>query len=168
MHTTARTEDLATYGISLPAFQDEDDLIIARARQILAARLNRGTDVLSAPDTVRSYLALNLAELPHEVFGVIWLTAQHQVLADDQLFRGTITQTSVYPREVVKSALAHNAAAAILYHNHPSGSAKPSIADESLTRQLKDALALVDVKVLDHFIVAGAARPTSFAERGLL
>jgi DNA repair protein RadC len=98
----------------------------------------------------------------------LWLDAQNRLLKAEELFSGTLTQTSVYPREVVKSALAHNAAAVILAHNHPSGIAEPSRADELLTKALKDALAMVDVKVLDHFIVAGNTPPLSFAERGLL
>ncbi len=98
----------------------------------------------------------------------LWLDAQNHLLKAEELFTGSLTQTSVYPREVVKAALAQNAAAVILAHNHPSGLAEPSRADEMLTRALKDALALVDVKVLDHFIVAGNATPLSFAERGLL
>jgi DNA repair protein RadC len=102
-----------------------------------------------------------------EVFVCIWLDAQHRVIKFDEQFRGTLTQTSVYPREIVKAALAANAAAVIFAHNHPSGAAQPSRADELLTRNLKDALALVDVKVLDHFIVAGN-QALSFAERGLL
>jgi DNA repair protein RadC len=98
----------------------------------------------------------------------LWLDAQNRLLRAEELFTGTLTQTSVYPREVVKAALACNAAAVILAHNHPSGVAEPSRADEMLTRSLKEALALVDVKLLDHFIVAGNAPPLSFAERGLL
>ena len=99
---------------------------------------------------------------------MVWLDSQNRVIAHGELFRGTLTQTSVYPREVVKAALACNAGAAILYHNHPSGLGDPSHADQALTTTLKQALALVDVRVLDHFIVAGAATPVSFAERGLL
>ena len=117
---------------------------------------------------VRDYLKAHLAPLRHEVFFALWLDAQNRLLVGEELFRGTLTQTSVYPREVVKRALAHNAAAVILAHNHPSGVADPSSADERLTRELKQALALVDVKVLDHFIVAGNASPLSFAERGCL
>ena len=124
-------------------------------------------DVLSSPRAVRDYLRLALAGRQHEVFVVLLLDAQHRVIACEDLFRGTLTQTSVYPREVVKCALRHNAAAVIFAHNHPSGVAEPSHADEILTRTLKSALALVEVQVLDHFIVAGAAT-TSFAERGLL
>ena len=112
-------------------------------------------------------LRLAIAGREHEVFVCLWLDAQHRVIASEELFRGTLTQTSVYPREVVKAGLRDNAAAVIFAHNHPSGAAQPSRADELLTRNLKDALALVDVKVLDHFIVAGR-QTLSFAERGLL
>jgi len=124
-------------------------------------------DALTSPSAVRDFLKLKLAGLPHEVFVCIHLDARHQVIAIEELFRGTLTQTSVYPREVVKAALRVNAAAVIFAHNHPSGVAQPSQADELLTRNLKEALALVDVKVLDHFIVAGTSC-LSFAERGLL
>lgn len=123
---------------------------------------------LSTPDAVRDWLRLALAPLQHEVFLALWLDAQNRLIADEELFRGTLTQTSVYPREVVKRALARNAAAVILAHNHPSGVAEPSAADTLLTRSLKEALALVDVRLVDHFIVAGMAPPLSFAERGLL
>jgi len=116
---------------------------------------------------VRDYLRLKLQDRPHEVFVAVFLDAQNRVLAVEELFRGTLTQTSVYPREVVKRALAHNAAALILAHNHPSGIAEPSRSDEALTQVLKQSLALVDVKVLDHFVI-GAGAAMSFAERGLL
>ena len=128
----------------------------------------RARPTLGAPDAVRDWLRLRLAPLPHEVFVVLWLDAQNHLIVDEELFRGTLTQTSVYPREVVKQALARNAAAVILAHNHPSGSAEPSAADRLLTAALKNALALVDVRVVDHFVVAGNARPLSFAEQGLL
>ena len=116
---------------------------------------------------MRDYLRLALGAREHEVFVALFLDAQHRVIAAEELFRGTLTQTSVYPREVVKAALRRNAAAVILAHNHPSGVAQPSQADELLTRSLIEALALIDVKVLDHFIVAGN-QTLSFAERGLL
>jgi len=122
---------------------------------------------LNSPREVRDYLKMVLARTDREVFVALMLDAQHRVLATEELFQGTLTQTSVYPREVVKAALAFNAAAVIFAHNHPSGVAEPSHADELLTRSLKSALALVDVRVLDHFIVAGG-RIMSFAERGLL
>lgn len=140
--------------------------VIELARRALHEELKAGS-VLTSPGAVRDYLRLALGSRGHEVFVVLFLDAQHHVLSSAELFRGTLTQTSVYPREVVKSALAANAAAVIFAHNHPSGVAQPSQADEMLTRQLKEALALVDVKVLDHFIVAGN-QTLSFAERGLL
>ena len=124
-------------------------------------------DALTSPGSVRDYLRLSLAHRQHEVFVCIWLDAQHKVVGTEEAFRGTLTQTRVYPREIVKKALARNAAAVIFAHNHPSGVAQPSQADELLTRNLREALALVDVKVLDHFIVAGN-QAISFAERGLL
>jgi len=122
---------------------------------------------LTSPGAVRDYLRFALGQRDHEVFVCIWLDAQHKVIAFDEPFEGTLTQTSVYPREIVKTALARNAAAVIFAHNHPSGVAQPSQAVELLTRNLKEALALVEVKVLDHFIVAGN-QAISFAERGLL
>jgi DNA repair protein RadC len=125
-------------------------------------------DTFANPGKVRDWLRLKLATRQHEVFMALWLDAQNRLIKADELFTGSLTQTSVYPREVVKTALAHNAAAVILAHNHPSGVSEPSRADEILTRTLKDALAMVDVKLLDHFIVAGNATPLSFAERGLL
>ena len=127
----------------------------------------KGRECLTSPGAVRDLLKLKLAGLPHEVFICIQLDAQHRVIAIEELFRGTLTQTSVYPREVVKAALKANAAAVIFAHNHPSGVAQPSQSDELLTRNLREALSLVDVKVLDHFIVAGTSC-ISFAERGLL
>lgn len=124
-------------------------------------------DSLASPTAVRSYLRLRMQHLGHEVFWGVFLDAQNRVIAAEEMFRGTLTQTSVYPREIVKQALTHNAAGVILAHNHPSGVAEPSIQDQALTRSLAESLALVDVKVLDHFIVAPGAC-LSFAERGLL
>jgi DNA repair protein RadC len=124
-------------------------------------------DALVSPQAVRDYLRLSLATRPYEVFLGLFLDSQNRVVAAEELFRGTLAQTSVYPREVVKAALARNAAAMIFAHNHPSGVAEPSRADELLTQALKQALALVDIRTLDHFVVAGG-RLTSFAERGLL
>lgn len=122
---------------------------------------------LDSPQKVREHLALALIGKGHEVFTVLFLDAQHRLIACEEMFRGTLTQTSVYPREIVKQCLHHNCAAVILAHNHPSGVAEPSRADESLTRALQNALTLVDVRVLDHIVVAGNAA-VSFAERGLL
>ena len=127
----------------------------------------RGADNLSSPDAVRRYLRLLLEQRRVEVFVGLFLDAQNRLIAARELFSGTLTQTSVYPREVVKGALSHNAASVIFAHNHPSGVAEPSRADETLTKTLKQALALVDVRVLDHFIV-GRGSILSFAERGLL
>ena len=137
------------------------------ARRALAQEMS-ARDTFSSPGQVRDWLRLKLATRQNEVFMALWLDAQNRLLNAEELFTGTLTQTSVYPREVVKKALGHNAAAVILAHNHPSVVAEPSRADELLTKALKDALAMVDVKVLDHLIVAGNAPPLSFAERGLL
>lgn len=160
-----RTYRRITKAIRL-AQSGEADSIVAAAKEILATRMTHG-ETLGAPGAVRDYLRLLLHNREHEVFVVVLLDAQNRVLASEELFRGTLTQTSVYPREIVKIALRHNAAAVIFAHNHPSGVAEPSRADEALTSALKQALALVDVKVLDHFIIAGGSA-LSFAERGLL
>lgn len=122
---------------------------------------------VDSPTAAREYLRLHFAQLLHEVFVVVFLDAQNRVLACEEAFRGTLTQTSVYPREIVRAALWHGAAACLLAHNHPSGAAEPSRADELLTRTLRDALALIDVRVVDHLVFA-AGRFVSFAERGLL
>ena len=136
------------------------------ARRCLKEDL-RSASALTSPGAVRDYLRLAIASREHEVFVCLWLDAQHRVISCDELFRGTLTQTSVYPREIVKAGLKANAAAVIFAHNHPSGVAQPSQADELLTRNLKEALAQVEIKVLDHFVVAGS-QTLSFAERGLL
>jgi DNA repair protein RadC len=136
------------------------------ARRAIAEEMRAG-DALLSPAAVRDYLRLTLGRREHEVFVVVFLDAQNRVIASEELFRGTLAQTSVHPREVVKTALARNAAAVILAHNHPSGVCEPSAADRALTRALRDALALVDVRVLDHFVVT-AGRTLSFAEHGLL
>ena len=140
--------------------------ILEMSRRALGEEMSSG-DALNSPRAVKEYLQLLLRSRQQEVFMVIFLDAQHRVVANEELFQGTLTQTSVYPREVVKRALFHNAAAVILAHNHPSGVAEPSQSDRMLTDALKQALALVDVRVLDHFIVAGSGC-LSFAERGML
>ena len=137
------------------------------ARRALTETLGERT-LFDSPQVVRDWLCLRLGHLPHETFCVMLLDARHCLIEAIDLFRGTLTQTSVYPREVVKIALSHNAAAVIFAHNHPSGAAEPSSADELLTRTLKDALGLVDIRVLDHFVVPAHGAPVSFAERGLL
>lgn len=136
------------------------------SRRALKEELQRG-DALNSPRAVRDYLQLLLGSRQQEVFLVLFLDTRHRVIAAEELFHGTLGQTSVYPREVVKRALAHNAAAVILAHNHPSGVAEPSQSDQLLTGALKQALALVDVQVLDHFVVA-AGHTLSFAEKGLI
>lgn len=140
--------------------------LVQQALDLLACDV-READALACPEVVRDYLRLLLGDRPHEVFAVVFLDTQHRVLDTVEMFRGTLTQTSVYPREVVIEALARNAAAVILAHNHPSGHPEPSTADEALTRTLKSALALVDVRVLDHFVVTRSTA-VSLAERGLL
>ena len=149
-----------------PAKRAQFEAALELARRSLKDDMRSG-DALTSPGAVRDYLCLTIAKREHEVFVCLWLDAQHRVIACEELFRGTLTQTSVYPREIVKAGLRTNAAAVIFAHNHPSGAAQPSQADELLTRNLKEALALVDIKVLDHFIVAGR-QTLSFAERGLL
>ena len=149
-----------------PAKCAQFEAALELARRSLKDEL-RAASALTSPGAVRDYLRLAIADREHEVFVCLWLDAQHRVLRFEELFRGTLSQTSVYPREIVKAGLRANAAAVIFAHNHPSGAAQPSRADELLTRNLKDALALVDVKVLDHFVVAGN-QALSFAERGLL
>jgi len=139
---------------------------IELARRAMAEELKERSG-LTSPGAVRDYLRVALGHRPNEVFVCIWLDAQHKVIGIEDAFQGTLTHTSVYPREIVKRALARNAAAVIFAHNHPSGVAQPSRSDELLTRDLKEALALVEVKVLDHFVIAGN-HAISFAERGLL
>lgn len=163
----ASTKDLARLPGIGPAKAAQLAATLELARRALAGSL-KSKDALASPQAVRDWLRLSLGSLQHEVFVALWLDAQNRLIASEELFRGTLTQTSVYPREVVKKALWHNAATVVFAHNHPSGVAEPSAADQTLTRELKQALALVDVRVLDHFIVAGQNQPLSFAERGLL
>jgi len=144
----------------------EADEVLLAAQQLLAAQV-RGSDVMSSPSVVKDFLRARLGNLPHEVFAVVHLDAQNRVLDYVEMFRGTVSQTSVYPREVVRDALLRNSSALLLVHNHPSGLADPSRADEVLTQTLKQAAALIDVRVLDHFIVAGSA-VQSMAECGLV
>lgn len=140
--------------------------VLELSRRALAEQL-KAREVFSSPGAVKQYLQLHLAGKEHEVFAVLFLDAQNRLVAMEELFRGTLTQTSVYPREVVIRALRHHAAAVVLAHNHPSGTVQPSRADEALTQALRAALALVDVRVLDHVIVA-RGDALSMAERGLL
>ncbi len=149
-----------------PAKRAELAAVLEMARRVLLQQLIE-RPVFDSPTRVKDYLALQMRPLGHEVFAVLFVDSQHRLLAFEILFRGTLTQTSVHPREVVKRALALNAAAVVLAHNHPSGVAEPSRADEFLTQSLRASLALVDVRVLDHLVVGGTS-VLSFAERGLL
>ena len=164
LHTSAA--DLERIKGLGPAKRAELVAVLELARRALAQQL-REREVFDSPDTVKHYLQLHLAAKGHEVFAVLFLDAQNRLLALEELFRGTLTQTSVYPREVVLRALHHQAAAVVLAHNHPSGSVQPSRADEALTQTLKTTLALVDVRVLDHVIVA-PGQALSMAEKGLV
>ena len=145
----------------------EADVLIATALRVLELRLRKSGRAFTSPGAVRDYLCLSIADKEREVFLCLWLDAQHRVIEAQEAFVGSLTQTSVYPREIVKAALRVNAAAVIFAHNHPSGVAQPSHADEVLTANLKEALSTIEVKVLDHFIVAGT-QTISFAERGLI
>src|SRR5450755_1808558 len=143
-----------------------DSEIVSAALGILAKRIAKGSIIKNMEDA-KKYLAVRFADLEHEVFAIIYLTNRHQVIACEEIFRGTIDGASVHPREVVKSALQYNAAALLIAHPHPSGIAEPSTADELITRRLKAALALVDIRIIDHLVIAGN-HAVSFAERGLL
>ncbi len=162
---TLLSDSIEPYRVEKPANQR---LLAAREliKRSLAEGLRNG-NALTSPQAVRDYLRITLMGRGHEVFTVLFLDSQHRLIEAEEMFRGTLTQTSVYPREIVKRSLYFNAAAVIFAHNHPSGVAQPSQSDELLTRSLKDALALVDIKVLDHFVIASNA-VLSFAERGLL
>jgi DNA repair protein RadC len=162
----APLDDIAAVRGLGPAKYVQLQAVVEMARRALAEQIH-DRDAMSSPQAVRDYLRLSLGARPHEVFVAMFLDAQNRLLGCEELFRGTLTQTSVYPREVVKTALRYNAAGVIFAHNHPSGVAEPSRADELLTQTLKQALSLVEIKTLDHFIVAGS-KTISFAERGLL
>lgn len=165
LHATA--DDLKRIkGLGGPAKRAELVAVLELSRRALAQQLKEST-VFDSPQAVQHYLRLHLGAKKHEVFAVLFLDVQNRLLAMEELFRGSLSQTSVYPREVVLRALHHHAAAVVLAHNHPSGTVQPSRADEALTQALKAALALVDVRVLDHVIV-GAGEALSMAERGLL
>ena len=153
-------------GLGGPAKRAELLAVVELARRAMSQQLKE-REVFGSPDAVKQYLQLHLAHRPHEVFAVLFLDAQNRLVAMEELFRGTLTQTSVYPREVVRRALQLEAAAVVLAHNHPSGTVQPSRADEALTQTLKSALALIDVRVLDHVIVA-PGDALSMAEKGLL
>ncbi|GAA4330628.1 DNA repair protein RadC [Variovorax defluvii] len=163
----AGVEDLRRIkGLGGIAKRAEISAVLELARRTSAEQLKQ-RPVIDSPNAVRQHIQLYIASRPHEVFAALFLDAQHRLIAMEELFRGTLTQTSVYPREVVTRALHHHAAAVILAHNHPSGCVEPSRADEALTQTLQSALALIDVRVLDHVIVA-PGQALSMAERGLV
>ncbi len=164
LHATA--DDLKRVKGLGPAKRAELVAVLELARRAMAQQLKERT-VFADPETIKHYLQLHLAAKAHEVFAVIFLDAQNRLLAMEEMFRGTLTQTSVYPREVALRALHHQASAVVLAHNHPSGTVQPSRADEALTQTLKAALALLDVRVLDHIIV-GPGQALSMAEKGLM
>jgi DNA repair protein RadC len=161
---TVSTDFVRDAEVGLQSVPDSE--ILDAAFRILARRMTKGS-VLTSPKNTQRYLTLRFAELEHEVFAAIYLTRRHQVIACEELFQGTIDGASVHPRIVVKSCLRHNAASVIVAHNHPSGIAEPSHADEIITQRLKAALELVDIRLLDHIVTAGDSC-VSFAERGLL
>lgn len=160
----------ATRSAAMASPESQLSHMLGIARELLLRGLHRdmqSSSIISSPAALRDWLCLHCAGLQHEVFLVVFLDAHHRVIDVEPMFRGTVTQTAVYPREVVKAALSRNAAAVAFAHNHPSGQAEPSRADEFLTSTLRSALALIDVRVIDHFIVAGD-QLVSMAERGLV
>lgn len=163
----ASADDLADVrGLGCETRRTELMAVLELARRAIGEQL-AAREVFSSPDAVKQFLQLHVARAPHEVFAVMFLDAQNRLIEMEVMFRGTLTQTSVYPREIVKRALHHEAAAVVLTHNHPSGTVQPSRADEALTGTLKQALALIDVRVLDHVIVA-PGNAFSMAEKGLI
>lgn len=176
MNTRVQSEDDPTYDAASPEYaplrpkspmNPEDQSIINEALAIIDNRYFQRGEAIVTPRDTSAYLKLKLAAYPYEVFACLFLDNRHRVLAFEELFRGTLDGTSVHPREVVRASLRHNAAAVILAHNHPSGVAEPSAADRNITRQLRGALGLIGVRVLDHLVI-GAGEPTSMAARGLI
>jgi DNA repair protein RadC len=165
LHTDARALGRIK-GLGGPAKRSQLVAVLELARRAMAEQL-RARQVLDTPEALSHYLQLHLAHRGHEVFAVLFLDAQHRMIALEEMFRGTLAETSVYPREVLVRALHHQAAAVVLAHNHPTGLVRPSRADEALTRGLRAALALVDVRVLDHVIV-GPGQALSMAQQGLM
>jgi DNA repair protein RadC len=172
MKTIAKSQEAAEYKVTARAAKrSDDDAIIEQAMAILQKRLQKEREAFHSPAAVKQYLALCAsarADQNIEIFSIMFVDSQNRLIALDEMFKGTLTQCSVYPREVVRAALAHNAAAVVLTHNHPSGSVQPSRADEHLTQTLKAALALVDVRVLDHIITGQGGMTLSMAEQGLM
>jgi DNA repair protein RadC len=172
MKAVAKSQEAAEYKVTARAQKrTDDDAIIEQAMEILRKRLVKEREAFHTPGAVRQFLALHAGarqDQQREVFAIMFLDSQNRLIELEDMFIGTLSQTSVYPREVVRAALAHNAAAVVLTHNHPSGSVQPSRADEHLTSTLKAALALVDVRVLDHIITGPGGMTLSMAEQGLM
>ena len=160
-----KSEDAAIYNAATQS--SDDDATIRAALEILSRRLRKPGQLISSPADLRQYARLRWAALEHEMFSVVFLDNRHRVIVVEELFRGTIDGAAVYPREVLKACLRHNASAVVIIHNHPSGIAEPSRADELITARLKEALSMVDIRLLDHLIVAGTDT-VSLAERGLM
>lgn len=161
------SEQPALYAVPSDMERQREDETIAEALRIMDRRMFTAREPLVSPRESGAYLKAKLQPYPWEVFGVLFLDNRHRVIAFEEMFRGTLDGSSVHPREVVRAALNHNAAAVILAHNHPSGVSEPSAADRNITRQLRDALQLIGTRVLDHFVI-GAGEPTSMAARGLI
>lgn len=160
------TRDILGFYRLTPATTEEE--ILRAAEEILARRLNTTGELLTDPAAAGALLRARLGHLDHEVFCVVFLDTRHRVIAIEDMFRGTIDGCEVHPREIVKQALAHNAAAIIIAHNHPSGSPEPSAADKAVTKRIREAAALVEVRLLDHILVARSHEPVSFARLGLV
>lgn len=163
----AREETPAEYAVHV-GMSPDDVSVIAQAEALLRAQFERLAGALTNPDVVAAFLRMRLASLEHEEFHAVWLDARHRPVAVERLFIGSIDGAPVYPREVVRWALRHNAAAVIFAHNHPSGVPEPSEADRLITIRLRAALELIDVRLLDHFVIGGMAKPVSLAARGML
>lgn len=163
----AKNEQVGIYKVPALNEKTADDRVIAEAMRILGNRIRREGPMFTSPQSIKDYLVLQHAEREYECFGVVFLDSRHRFIGLEVLFKGTLAQTSVYPREIVKRGLAVNAGAVILFHNHPSGVPEPSRADEVLTSTLKTALQVVDIRVLDHIVVGGTLT-VSFAELGLI
>jgi DNA repair protein RadC len=161
------SETPALYAVPDKNEREREDSIIAEALAIMDRRMFKAGEALTSPRDSAAFLKAKLSGYQWEVFGVLFLDNRHRVLAFEEMFRGTLDGASVHPREVVRAALNHNAAAVILSHNHPSGVSEPSAADRNITHQLRDALQLIGVRVLDHLVI-GAGEPTSMAARGLI
>lgn len=167
MQTKAKSESPAIYAVDSTSVREEEDRVIEKALSILNGRIKKPDAMMNNPEIAANYLRLTIGGLEHEVFHVLFMNDHHSVLASETMFTGTINETAVYVREIVKRALYHNAASLILAHNHPSGISSPSKSDIQLTKRVKDAMELINVSVIDHIIV-GDDNASSFAQLGLI